>query len=62
MLFHTLLAKLAMVVDALPIQVLSSTSRDKLVEMVELRYMKFSTTSRVWSPMVMAGGCPQRGW
>ena len=43
-----------MAVDALPIFVLSSASRDRLPEMVEPRYVKFSTTSRVWAPMAIA--------
>ena len=52
---HTLLARQAMRVHTLPIRVVSSASRDRLLEMVEPRYVKFSTTSRVWSLMVIAG-------
>ncbi len=54
LLFHTLLVRRAIAIDALPILVFSSLSRERLLEM-EPRYVKSSTTSRVWSPMEMQG-------
>ena len=43
----------AIAVAALPISKFSSASMDRLLEMIEPRKVKLSTTSRVWSPMVI---------
>ena len=59
---HTFFVRRAMAVAALPILTLSSASRDKLLEIVEPRWVNLSTTSWEWSPMVIAGvvltSCP----
>ncbi len=55
LLFHTLLVRRAIAIDALPILVFSSLSKERLLEMVEPRYIKSSTVSRVWWPMEMQG-------
>ncbi len=56
LLFHTLLVRWAIAIDALPILVLfSSLSRERLLEIVEPRYVKSFIVSRVWWPMEMQG-------
>ena len=46
-LSYTLVARRAIAVEALPILVLSSVSRERLLEMVEPRWTNSSITSRV---------------
>ena len=53
---QTLLLSLDMTFAAFAILVLISESRDMLLVMVESRYVKLSTTSRVASPVLMDGG------
>lgn len=51
MLSHTHFVRRAIAVAALPILEFSTASRERLLEMVDPRYLNLSTTSRVWSPM-----------
>ena len=52
---HTLFDRRTIAADAFPILEFRSVSRLRLLEMVEPRYVKSSTTSRVQSPMEMQG-------
>ena len=54
-LSQTLFPRCASAADALTICWFSAVSRERLLEMVEPSYVKFSTSSRVQSPMEMVG-------
>lgn len=52
---HTLFDSLAITAAAFPIRLLSSGSSDRLLEMVDPRYVKSSTTCKAKSPILMLG-------